>query len=161
MPVEIEYKFLVNKTAWHESAVRKDSTVMNIEQGYIATNPEAVVRVRIKDQKAYLTIKGKAEGATRPEFEYEIPYKEAQDLLGLCKRRIQKKRYLVPYKGHLWEVDEFTADNAPLLLAEIELNDPTESFEKPPWVMEDVTDDYRYSNSSLSLNPYPTWGTST
>ena len=157
MPIEIEFKFLVHKSTWLQSNARKTAKVFEIEQGYLSTTPEAVVRVRLKNKKAYLTIKGKAQGATRPEFEYEIPYDEGKELLLMCKHHIQKKRYIVPFEKHIWEVDEFEKSNAPLIVAEIELQDQAESFQKPSWILEDVTGDHRYSNSALSNNPYAGW----
>jgi len=157
MAVEIEFKFLVQKSSWLQSQARKTAVVFEIEQGYISTTPEAVVRIRLKNQKAYLTIKGKAKGPIRPEFEYEIPYSDAKELLSLCKSRIHKKRYVVHFENHTWEIDEFEASNAPLILAEIELNHPEESFRKPSWILDDITNDHRYSNSSLSRTPYQQW----
>ena len=156
MPLEIEFKFIV-APSWLSSTARKTAVVLNIEQGYISTTPEATVRVRIKDEHGFLTIKGKAKGPVRSEFEYPIPYTEAKELLSLCKKRIHKKRYLVPFGDHTWEVDEFEGENAPLILAEIELDHPDSSFQKPSWIRRDVTQDHRYSNSSLSLSPYQDW----
>ncbi|MEC7984410.1 MAG: CYTH domain-containing protein [Myxococcota bacterium] len=157
MPIEIEYKFLVHTSLWLASKDRENATVYTIEQGYISTNPEAVVRVRLKNQNAYITIKGKAKGAVRPEFEYGIPYSEAQELLSLCKKRIRKKRFVFSFEGRQWEVDEFEGENQPLILAEIEVPSLETSFQTPSWIGEDVTSDHRYSNSSLSQEPYQQW----
>ena len=157
MPLEIEYKFLVHPSSWLASNERKNSVAHKIEQGYLSTTPEAVVRVRIKDQRAFLTIKGKANGPVRPEFEYEIPHQEGKELLALCTNRVEKKRYVLSFSKMEWEVDEFEGKNAPLILAEIELDDPSTPFQRPSWLGEDVTQDHRYSNSSLSQSPYQDW----
>ena len=158
MPLEIEYKFLVQKQTWLQSNERKTAKIICIDQGYITTTPHAVVRVRLKDERAFLTIKGAANGPSRLEFEYEIPTDEAQELLEkLCKGRIRKKRYLVSFEEKIWEVDEFEGENAPLVVAEIELERSDEPFSKPNWLGENVTEDHRYTNSELSKNPYSSW----
>ncbi len=148
MAKEIERKFLVNGD-FKPGAVRK----MSITQAYLCSEPGRTVRVRIRDDKAFLTIKGKssASGASRFEWEKEIPVKEAKDLLKLCEPGIiEKTRYIVPEAGGLqFEVDEFYGTNAGLLLAEIELPAEDHPFTKPGWLGKEVTGDPRYYNSSL------------
>ena len=150
---EIERKFLVQKEMYKPSGKGK---VM--KQGYFFTDADKVVRVRIADEKGFLTIKGRMVGITRPEFEYKIPKDEAEILLGMCKNGIvEKVRYLEKYKGMIWEVDIFTKENAGLMIAEIELESENQTFEMPDWVGDEVTFDMRYYNSWLSKNPYATW----
>lgn len=154
MAVEIERKFLVRSDDWRKGAVGT-----SYRQGYLTIDPERTVRVRIAGDKGFLTIKGKTEGMTRSEFEYPIPLAEASQLLdALCLRPlIEKIRYCVNYAGHLWEIDEFAGDNNGLILAEVELDSCDEQVELPPWAGEEVTEDHRYYNSSLSQTPYQSW----
>lgn len=133
---------------------------MLIMQGYLSSVPERTVRVRLKGQKGYLTVKGigSESGASRFEWEKEIEVEDALKLLGLCEPgKIEKRRYLVVYEGNTWEVDEFFGENEGLILAEIELEKEEEEFAKPDWVGEDVTGDRRYYNSYLSRYPYKKW----
>jgi adenylate cyclase len=154
MGEEIERKFLVAGEAWRETA---EGT--RYRQGFLSTEPERTVRVRVAESRASITVKGKNVGARRTEFEYEIPVAEAEQMLDtLCKRPlIEKVRYTVAVGPHVWEVDIFEGDNAGLKVAEIELGSEDEAFEKPEWVGEEVTDDPRYFNSNLVANPYRTW----
>jgi len=156
MAVEIERKFLVNRA----SLVLPDNGV-SIKQGYLplASGTKTVVRVRIKGERAYLTVKGANTGASRAEFEYPIPLADADEMLAtLCdKPLVEKTRYELMVEGHRWELDVFTGDNAGLLVAEIELSAETESFVLPPWVGEEVTGEPRYYNSSLLSLPYKLW----
>jgi len=150
MGIEIERKFLfdpVKVPDMPEPAV--------IKQGYIPADG-ATVRVRIKNQKAFLTIKGKVKALVRSEFEYEVPFPDALEMLEeLCPRPlIEKRRYEIVHEGHLWELDIFEGENTGLFLAEIELQSPEEIFARPPWVLEEVTHDNRYYNASLSRLPY-------
>jgi adenylate cyclase len=147
MPVEIERKFLVVSDAWRQSG-----SGQRFCQGYLAGGHGVTVRVRRAGAKAYITIKGKAVGPARPEYEYEIPVDEAEELLqGLCRRPlIEKIRHEVGHAGHLWHVDEFQGGHAGLVLAEVELTHPEEAFAQPPWVGEEVTFDPRYRNSALA-----------
>lgn len=156
MALEIERKFLVIDDAWRQQAIGKD-----YRQGYLTVDPERTVRVRIAGDRGFLTVKGKSQGMSRSEFEYPIPLKEASQLLDqLClKPLIEKKRYTVEYGGHTWEIDEFSGDNTGLIMAEVELAACDEQVELPPWVGEEVTNDNRYYNASLSRNPYRTWRT--
>lgn len=153
MGIEIERKFLVQHTDFLQGL--KGTA---IAQGYLSTSPEAVVRVRVKGEYGFLTVKGKTTGASRAEFEYQVPLADAQAMLALCQNgRISKTRYRIPAGIHVWEVDVFHDDNTGLVVAEIELNDEQETFEKPHWLGQEVTDDIRYFNSQLSDNPYSRW----
>ena len=154
--LEIERKFLVKKGDAYKSAAFSSS---HIQQGYIPAEG-ATVRVRTRDDKAYLTIKGKSVngGMTRYEFEKEITMDEAQHLLQLCQGGvIDKRRYLVKSGRHIFEVDEFYGDNEGLVMAEIELPTVDCVFEKPPFIGEEVTNDTRYYNASLIRKPYKNW----
>lgn len=152
MAKEIERKFLVSGDFKQEAC---DS--FRLVQGYISTDPDRTVRVRIKGEQGFLTIKGQSseDGLSRFEWEKEIPVSEALELMNLCVSGvIDKTRYLVPYGGHTYEVDVFHGANEGLVLAEIELADEQEMFEKPSWLGEEVTGDVRYYNSMLSLQPF-------
>lgn len=154
--IEIERKFLVTSEAFKKEAFAKS----RIAQGYLSSVPERTVRVRIKGDKGYLTIKGitNETGLSRYEWEKEIPVEEAQQLLLLCEKGvIDKTRFEVKIGNHIFEVDEFYSENAGLLIAEIELDSESEIFEKPLWLGEEVTNDKRYYNSYLSSNPYKKW----
>ena len=155
MPQEIERKFLV--CGEYKSKAFAHS---HITQGYISSQRGRTVRIRIRDAHAYLTIKGasNAAGISRYEWEKEIPLSEAQELMLLCEPGIiDKTRYLVRHDGHVWEIDEFYGEKAGLTLAEIELTDETESFQKPEFIGEEVTGDVRYYNSRLMKHPYNSW----
>lgn len=154
MSVEIERKFLVRGSAW-----KALGQGVAIRQGYLSTNPDRVVRVRIEDDAATLTIKGRTKGITRGEWEYAIPLAEANQLLNdLCERPlIEKNRTRIVYEGMVWEVDEFFGDNLGLVVAEIELENEEQSFSKPDWIAEEVTDDARYFNANLLRHPFSAW----
>lgn len=154
--IEIERKFLVLNHDFIALAVTKNRIV----QGYLNSNPERTVRIRIKGEKGFLTIKGKGNdsGTTRLEWEREIPLAEAEKLLTLCENGvIDKTRYEILSGKHTYEVDIFTGENDGLIIAEIELNAENESFEKPHWLGKEVTGDERYYNAYLSNTPYKTW----
>ncbi len=154
MGIEIERKFLLTGEDWKENIKSKTE----IKQGYLNTDKTRTVRVRIRANKGYLTIKGKSNTISRPEYEYEIPYSDALELLKLCdKPIIAKHRYEVEYKNHLWEIDVFEDENKGLIFAEIELNSENETFEKPSWIGKEVSKDSRYHNSSLVKRPYSDW----
>jgi adenylate cyclase len=156
MAQEIERKFLVKNDSYKEQAVK----ATRITQGYISSVPERTVRVRIKGEKGFITIKGigNESGASRFEWEKEIPVEEVKDLLKICEPGIiDKTRYLVPVGNHTFEVDEFYGDNEGLVIAEVELKDENEDFEKPDWLGEEVTGDVKYFNSMLMKNPYKNW----
>lgn len=144
---EIEYKFLVDQESW--SAIEKPEPTL-IVQGYISKSVDSTVRVRIKGNKGYLTIKGKTEGIQRTEFEYEIPVQEAEAMIDLfIDKYIKKNRYEVTVAGKTWEVDEFHGNLEGLVLAELEVESEDESFEKPNWVTADVSTDPNYFNAVL------------
>lgn len=154
--IETERKFLVVSDTYKKEAFSKKRII----QGYLSSNPERTVRVRIKENKAYLTIKGSsnASGMSRFEWEKEIAVDEAKNLLLLCEKGvIDKTRFEVKVGNHIYEVDEFYGENEGLEMAEIELQSETELFEKPEWLGEEVTNDKRYYNSYLSKNPFRDW----
>ncbi len=154
--LEIERKFLVKSDDFKEQVFAKNK----IAQGYLSSAPERTVRVRIKGEKAYLTIKGIGQqgGMSRFEWENQIPLDEAVELLKLCEKgKIEKTRYEIKSGNHVYEVDEFYGENEGLIMAEIELNSETEIFEKPEWLGEEVTNDERYYNAYLSKNPFKNW----
>lgn len=154
MGVEIERKFLVRGTEW-----KKDLSGTGYRQGYLTSDPERTVRIRLAGELGYLTIKGASTGASRLEFEYLIPADEAVQMLEqLCRKPlIEKIRYRVPHAGMVWDVDEFFGDNAGLVLAEIELEHEDQVVELPLWVGEEVTGDRRYYNAYLAEHPLTTW----
>ena len=147
MAKEIERKFLVIDKSYREMSV----TGRSIVQAYLNRDPKATVRVRITDDKAFLTIKGKNDGATRDEWEYPIPVSDARDMIARCAsgRIIEKKRFVVPFEGDDWEIDEFGGELEGLTVAEIELPAEDTEFSLPPFVGDEVTGDPRYYNSSL------------
>lgn len=155
MAQEIERKFLV--AGDFRPFVRK---AIRITQGYLNSAPERTVRVRIKGEKGFITIKGKASesGVSRFEWEKEIPVDDVRELLKICEPGvIDKTRYLVDAGNHTFEVDEFYGDNEGLTVAEVELGSEDEAFEKPSWLGEEVTGDVKYYNSMLMKNPYKNW----
>lgn len=152
MAVEIERKFLVTGDDYQAFPG------LVYEQGYLSSDPERTVRVRIAGDRGALTVKGETVGAVRAEFEYEIPLEDARQLLALCVAPlIQKKRFLVPVAGYVWEVDEFRGENRGLIVAEIELQTEADVFETPDWIGQEVTHDPRYYNSSLARQPFQSW----
>ncbi|MBO5182754.1 MAG: CYTH domain-containing protein [Paraprevotella sp.] len=155
MPLEIERKFLV-KGDFKEQAYASS----RIRQGYISSGNGRTVRVRLRDKQGFLTIKGPSDraGLARYEFETEIAPEDALDLLRICEPGIiDKTRYLVKSGNHVFEVDEFYGENEGLLMAEVELNDEHEAFEKPAFIGREVTGDRRFYNSHLRRNPYCLW----
>ena|SRR5688572_14549408 len=155
MGIEIERKYLIKEDLW--SSVDKGKGIY-YKQGYLLTDPNKTIRIRISDRNAFLTIKSSTKGASRLEFEYEIPLKDAQELLdAFSVSSISKIRYEVEYAGKIWEVDEFLEDNQGLIVAEIELRSETESFELPGWIAKEVTEEIKYYNSNLSMKPFITW----
>lgn len=154
--LEIERKFLVKSDNFKAVAFAKNQ----IAQGYLNSHPERTVRIRIKGESGFLTIKGKGNesGISRLEWETEIPLTEAKSLIKLCENGvIDKIRYEVKAGNHIFEVDEFFGDNEGLVVAEIELQSEDETFEKPEWLGQEVTNDERYYNAFLSNHPYTTW----
>lgn len=156
MGLEIERKFLVDHEAWHKLD-KPDGT--HYRQGYILSDDSRTVRVRVTDTHSYITLKGRGtSNISRPEYEYEIPVTDGEELLKtFAKNGTEKTRYRIPFAGFTWEVDEFLGENEGLIVAEIELNNELEQFEKPGWVTNEVTDDGRYANSSLAVHPFKDW----
>ncbi len=157
MAQEIERKFLVEDDSYKQTA----SSSTRIVQGYICRLQGRTVRVRLRGEKAYLTIKGPSldGGLSRYEWEHEISGKEALELMVLCEGGvIDKVRYLVPWGKHIFEVDEFLGDNEGLVMAEVELDAVDETFERPPFLGKEVTGDRRYYNSCLTEHPFKEWG---
>lgn len=156
MALEVERKFLVKNEDFKRLAIKS----YKIAQGYLSSVPERTVRVRLTDEKGFLTIKGgsDSEGITRFEWEKEIESDEAKELLRLCEPGvIIKSRYLVSVGTHVFEVDVFEGENKGLIVAEIELNSEDELFEKPDWLGKEVTGEEKYYNASLSRYPYKDW----
>jgi len=155
MGIEIEHKFLVSGDGWRQAA----TTQTHFSQGYLSRDPARTVRVRIAGDAAFLTIKGATRGTARAEFEYAIPVADARQLLAMSDGPVVEKiRHLCPHEGMTWEVDEFLGANAGLVLAEIELGDEAEAYERPDWLGVEVTEDPRYTNAYLSKHPWPSWG---
>jgi len=154
MGTEIERKFLLTGDAWRELA---EGT--HYRQGYLNSVKERTVRVRTINDKGFLTIKGITVGATRVEYEYEIPKDECTAMLDDLAEKpiIEKSRYKVDFGGFIWEIDEFFGENKGLIVAEIELESEDQAFEKPEWAGEEVTGDPRYFNSNLIKHPYIKW----
>ncbi len=155
MAIEIEKKFLVTNDAWRSHSYKEKSYI----QGYFATDPSCSIRVRLSNDQADLNIKSATLGITRTEYEYPVPVEEAREMLEhLCVRPlIEKTRHYVRIDQHLWEIDVFAGDNEGLIIAEIELKSPDESFAKPDWIGEEVSDDPRYYNVCLVSYPYKEW----
>lgn len=153
MGKEIERKFLVTDDTYLETA----SHHRHIVQAYLSTSIDATVRLRIMDDKAYITVKSRNEGCSRGEWEYEIPVADARQMIEQCHldEVIEKTRYYVVFDRHTWEVDEFAGRLAGLVVAEIELTGEDEKFAKPAFVGQEVTGDARYYNSSLLKSGYP------
>ncbi|PQJ77153.1 CYTH domain-containing protein [Polaribacter glomeratus] len=156
MSLEIERKFLVKNTDFKTASYQKKL----VKQGYLNSDKSRTVRVRIADDKGFITIKGKSNtaGTTRFEWEKEINILEAEQLLLLCEPSIiDKTRFYIKSEHHIFEVDEFYSDNQGLIVAEIELNSENEEFKKPSWLGKEVTGTAKYYNSSLSKNPFKNW----
>ena len=154
MAQEIERKFLVKGESW--KALAQGTTY---RQGYLNSVKERTVRIRTVGDKAFLTIKGLTVGATRTEYEYEIPMADCNAMLDALAERplIEKKRYKVDFGGLTWEIDEFFGENAGLIVAEVELKTEDQAFKKPDWIGEEVTRDPRYFNANLIKHPYSKW----
>ena len=153
MPLEIERKFLVNSDHY-----KIGPKPIDIIQTYLTIQNNLAIRVRVEGRTASFAIKSKVSERVNREYEYNIPLDEAKSIMKLSEHSvITKTRYLVDFKHHIWEVDEFHGDNQDLVIAEIELEDENELFEKPDWLDNEVTSDYRYLNSNLSKSPYKNW----
>ena len=155
MAIEIERKFLVDKDKWQQF---EKPAPMHLRQGYIFSDENKTIRIRVADDQAFITIKGSTTGMSRSEFEYTIPANEGVQLLdSFAVSELEKYRYNITFAGKLWEVDVFLGDNQGLLVAEIELDSEDEEFELPVWVTTEVTGDKRYYNSKLSTHPFKNW----
>jgi CYTH domain-containing protein len=154
MGTEIERKFLLANDTWRGLAEGKW-----YRQGYICSGAQSTVRIRTIGEIGFLTIKGPTRGLARAEYEYRIPVSDAREMLAnLCRTPlIEKIRYTIDFAGSIWEIDEFKKENDGLVIAEIELEQPQQQFVMPPWVGIEVSDDPRYRNSSLVIDPYSTW----
>ena len=154
--IEIERKFLVKNETYKSESIKKQL----ITQGYLSSDPKRSVRIRICEQNAYITIKGQTSesGTSRYEWEKEINIEDAKQLMLLCREGVVTKiRHLIPFKNHTFEVDEFLKDNSGLVIAEIELSNENEEFERPIWLGKEVTGIKKYYNSQLSQNAYVNW----
>jgi adenylate cyclase len=155
MGKEIERKFLVHADIWSNLEKPKGNL---LRQGYLTTEPHKTIRVRATNDKGFITIKGISIGATRAEYEYEIPKSEAIELLDqFAENEIAKIRFEISFDSKIWEVDVFSGANEGLIVAEIELESEQEVFTTPDWVAQEVTEDKRYFNSNLSLHPFKEW----
>ena len=153
MGLEIERKFLVDPSKW--TPTEKGIVLV---QSYLSLDPHPTVRIRIAGEKAYITIKGRSESISRPEFEYEIPVQDARELQNIAiSNPVEKIRYEMMHEGFLWEVDVFSGKNEGLIMAEIELESEDQEFSRPDWILEEVSDDGRYYNSYLSVCPFTEW----
>lgn len=150
MGIEIEHKYLVKDDSYKRLSVSNST----IRQGFLSRNPERTVRVRVRDDQGFITIKGKGDGAAHPEFEYEIPLDDAVRLMSLCEPPvIEKTRYIVMHDGNRWEVDEFHGSLEGLVIAELEVPSEDYRFSLPPFVGREVTGNPKYYNSQLGINP--------
>jgi CYTH domain-containing protein len=154
MGEEIERKYLVVGSAWQALA-----KPVQLRQGYLSVDPERIVRVRVADDQAWVTIKGRSHGARRAEYEFPVPKKDATEMLDrLCLQPLlEKRRSRIPHAGLVWEVDEFLGENAGLIIAEVELTAENQPIALPEWIGIEVTGDPRYYNSNLLKNPYSRW----
>lgn len=152
MAIEIERKFLVAGEGWRQPDPRR------MAQGYLNRDKHRTVRVRVDEDRAFLTIKGITSGASRAEYEYAIPLEDAEQMLALCDGGIiEKRRHVIDDRGACWEVDEFLGDNEGLVLAEIELGSADQEFARPGWLGAEVTEDPRFFNSNLAEHPWRSW----
>ena len=157
MGKEIERKYLIHHDKWQK--IEKPSGQL-YRQGYLVTDPNKTIRIRLTEASGFLTIKGLSIGATRLEYEYEIPTSEAKELLdNFSISELSKIRYKINFENKVWEVDEFLGENIGLIVAEIELESEDEHFEVPDWVDKEVTGEEKYYNSNLTILPYKKWNT--
>ena len=153
MPLEIERKFLVDTQKWNPTG--KGTQLV---QAYLSIEPNPTVRIRIAGENAFVTIKGRSETISRPEFEYEIPLKEAQEMMLLAiSNPVEKIRYEIMHENFRWEVDVFSGKNEGLVIAELELESENQTFPRPDWLLAEVSGDRRYYNSYLSEHPFQEW----
>jgi len=159
MAIEIERKFLLANQDWRDEVTSSRHILQAYLVSALTEDSKASVRVRIDDDSANLNIKSAELGIHRSEYEYDIPVEEAREMINsLCHQPvIDKIRHIIEHGGHHWEIDEFAADNAGLIVAEIELGSADEAFERPQWLGDEVSDDPRYYNTSLLTHPYKSW----
>ena len=154
MGLEIERKFLLKNNSWKKEV----KETISIRQGYLNSEIERTIRIRIQGERGVLTIKGKNQNVTRKEFEYQIPLDDALHLISMCEKPIiEKTRFLIPSNRSTWEIDVFDGENKGLVIAEIELSSEEESFDIPNWLGKEVSSESKYYNSSLITNPYSKW----
>lgn len=154
MSIEIERRFLLKNDDWRRLA----SAPQTLQQGYLSVEKERTIRVRIVNDQAWLTLKGYISDVSRSEFEYDIPLVHAQTIMAtMCPFKMEKKRYQVKFGGFTFEIDEYFGDNAPLIVAEIELPSEETPFAKPDWLGEEITSEGKFTNAYLSKHPYSTW----
>ncbi|WP_223833506.1 CYTH domain-containing protein [Pedobacter riviphilus] len=155
MGKEIERKFLIDHQKWNNLSKPEGKL---FRQGYLLSDQDKTVRVRATETKGFLTIKGQTIGATRMEYEYEIPVGEATELLDhFSLTELSKTRYEITFNGKVWEIDVFLGDNKGLIVAEIELDSEDEIFELPDWISREVTEEEKYYNSNLAVKPFKDW----
>lgn len=154
MTIEIERRFLLKDDSWRAEAGEPEM----MRQGYLSVDKECTIRVRIIGRKAWLTLKGYISDTTRSEFEYEIPITHAEQMMQtMCPFKLEKHRYKIEYRGFMFEIDEYFGDNAPLVVAELELPGEGMPFEKPDWLGEEITSNGKFTNAYLSKHPYSQW----
>ncbi len=155
MAIEIEHKFLIISNSWKNFVERSS----DYKQGYLVSDASRSVRIRLSDNCAWLNIKSATIGIARQEYEYEIPREDGLKMLdSLCEKPfVEKTRYFVPNGKHLWEIDVFSGDNDGLVVAEIELSEVGEHFDRPSWLGKEVTEELKYYNNSLCKHPYKHW----
>lgn len=152
--IEIERRFLLKNDTWRQHA----SAPQLLQQGYLSVEKACTMRVRIVGEQAWLTIKGYVSDVSRSEFEYPIPLADAQKMLAqLCPFKVEKHRYIVEYENFVFEIDEFFGENAPLIVAELELPSEDTPFPRPDWLGEEITSHGKFTNAYLSKHPYSTW----
>lgn len=155
MPIEIEHKFLLANESWREEV----SHTSEYQQGYLSSNPASSIRIRVSGTQAWINLKSATIGTYRQEYEYTIPVDDAKEIIeNLCQKPlITKTRHFIIHQDHTWEIDEFHGENQGLCVAEIELTQVNDVFEKPAWLGKEVTDDLRYYNNNLAKHPYSKW----
>lgn len=153
MSIEIERKYLIADDGWQAAAAEG----VECRQGYLVSDEQKTVRIRIMGDRGYLTVKGATRGLSRKEFEYQIDLADAVCMLELCENIVEKTRYTFRQHGMIWEVDVFTGENAGLVMAEVELESEEQQIELPDWVGKEVSGDPRYYNACLAQHPYSTW----
>ncbi|MCQ9327400.1 CYTH domain-containing protein [Neisseria dentiae] len=155
MTIEIERRFLLKNDSWRTLAGEPET----MRQGYLSVEKEHTIRVRIIGNRAWLTLKGYISDVARSEFEYEIPLSHAETMMQtMCPFKLEKRRYKIDYQGFVFEIDEYFGDNAPLIVAELELPSEDAAFAEPEWLGEEITCNGRFTNAYLSKHPYSEWG---